>query len=213
MDRYMDSYKVGFLIGSLARDSINRLLAAALARLAPPELVLNEIPIRDLPLYSYDYDSAFPPIAQTFKQAVADVDAVLFVTPEYNRSIPGALKNAIDWASRPYGQNAFARKPSAVIGTSPGAIGTAVAQQHLRSVLSFCNSPQMNAPEAYIQFKPGLIKADGTVTDDTTAEFLRSFMQELHTFIVRVYTVLPRNTLERSHAATAAQQVAQTGRG
>jgi chromate reductase len=175
--------------------------------------VLNEIPIRDLPLYSYDYDSAFPPIAQTFKQAVADVDAVLFVTPEYNRSIPGALKNAIDWASRPYGQNAFARKPSAVIGTSPGAIGTAVAQQHLRSVLSFCNSPQMNAPEAYIQFKPGLIKADGTVTDDTTAEFLRSFMQELHTFIVRVYTVLPRNTLERSHAATAAQQVAQTGRG
>ena len=213
MERYMDSYKVGFLIGSLARDSINRLLAAALARLAPPELVLNEIPIRDLPLYSYDYDSAFPPIAQTFKQAVADVDAVLFVTPEYNRSIPGALKNAIDWASRPYGQNAFARKPSAVIGTSPGAIGTAVAQQHLRSVLSFCNSPQMNAPEAYIQFKPGLIKADGTVTDDTTAEFLRSFMQELHTFIVRVYTVLPRNTLERSNAATAAQQVAQTGHG
>jgi chromate reductase len=207
----MDRYKVGFLIGSLARGSINRLLAAALARLAPPELVLNEIPIRDLPLYSYDYDSAFPPIAQTFKQAVTDVDAVLFVTPEYNRSIPGALKNAIDWASRPYGQNAFARKPSAVIGTSPGAIGTAVAQQHLRSVLSFCNSPQMNAPEAYIQFKPGLIRADGTVTDDTTAEFLRNFMRELHTFIVRVYTVLPRSTLERSNVA--AQQVAQTGRG
>ena len=199
----MDRYKVGFLIGSLARGSINRLLATALARLAPPELVLNEIPIRDLPLYSYDYDSAFPPIAQTFKQAVADVDAVLFVTPEYNRSIPGALKNAIDWASRPYGKNVFARKPSAVIGTSPGAIGTAVAQQHLRSVLSFCNSPQMNAPEAYIQFKPGLITADGTVTDETTAEFLRGFMQELHTFIVRVYAVLPRNAVERSGAATA----------
>src|SRR5688572_14031278 len=203
MDRYMDSYKVGFLIGSLARDSINRLLAAALARLAPPELVLNEIPIRDLPLYSYDYDTAFPQTAQTFKQAIADVDAVLFVTPEYNRSIPGALKNAIDWASRPYGQNSFARKPSAVIGTSPGAIGTAVAQQHLRSVLSFCNSPQMNAPEAYIQFKPGLITAEGTVTDDSTAEFLRGFMQELHTFIVRVYTVLPRTAAERSSAAAA----------
>ena len=199
----MDRYKVGFLIGSLASGSINRLLAAALARLSPPELVLTEIPIRDLPLYSYDYDTAFPPIAQTFKQAIADVDAVLFVTPEYNRSIPGALKNAIDWASRPYGQNAFARKPSAVIGTSPGAIGTAVAQQHLRSVLSFCNSPQMNAPEAYIQFKPGLITADGTVTDDSTAEFLRGFMQELHTFIVRVYTVLPRNAGERSNAAAA----------
>jgi chromate reductase len=199
----MDRYKVGFLVGSLARGSINRLLASALAKLAPRELVLNEIPIRDLPLYSYDYDDAFPQTAQAFKQAIANVDAVLFVTPEYNRSIPGALKNAIDWASRPYGQNSFARKPSAVIGTSPGAIGTAVAQQHLRSVLSFCNSPQMNAPEAYIQFKPGLITAEGTVTDNSTAEFLRGFMQQLHTFIVRVYTVLPRNAAERNDAAAA----------
>ena len=192
----MDRYKVGFLIGSLARGSINRLLSVALTRLAPPELVLTEISIRDLPLYSYDYDAAFPPSAQTFKQAIANVDAVLFVTPEYTRSIPGALKNAIDWASRPYGQNAFARKPSAVIGTSPGAIGTAIAQQHLRSVLGFCNSPQMNAPEAYIQFKPGLITADGTVADESTAKFLRGFMEELHTFIVRVYTVLPRNAAD-----------------
>ena len=199
----MNDYTVGFLIGSLARDSINRLLSKALERLAPAELSLQEIPIRDLPLYSYDYDAAYPPVAKAFKQAIAEVDAVLFVTPEYNRSIPGALKNAIDWASRPYGQNAFARKPSAVIGTSPGAIGTAVAQQHLRSVLSFCNSPQMNAPEAYIQFKPGLIAADGTVTDDSTAEFLRGFMQDLHTFIQRVYTVLPRNTVERGDAAAA----------
>jgi chromate reductase len=193
----MDQYRVGFLVGSLARGSINRLLATALGRLAPSELVLSEIPIRDLPLYSYDYDGDYPPMAQAFKQAIVDVDAVLFVTPEYNRSIPGALKNAIDWASRPYGHNAFARKPSAVIGTSPGSIGTAVAQQHLRSVLSFCNSPQMNAPEAYIQFKPGLITADGTVTDNSTVEFLRNFMQELHTFIVRVYTVLPRNVVGR----------------
>ncbi len=199
----MNSYTVGFLVGSLARGSINRLLATALGHLAPPELILKEIPIRDLPLYSYDYDAAYPAVAKTFKQAIAEVDAVLFVTPEYNRSIPGALKNAIDWASRPYGQNAFARKPSAVIGTSPGAIGTAVAQQHLRSVLSFCNSPQMNAPEAYIQFKPGLITADGTVTDDSTAAFLRGFMQELHTFIVRVYTVLPRKSAERNNAAAA----------
>lgn len=194
----MDSYTVGFLVGSLARGSINRLLATALARVAPEELALKEIPISDLPLYSYDYDAAYPPVAKTFKQAIAEVDAVLFVTPEYNRSIPGALKNAIDWASRPYGQNAFARKPSAVIGTSPGAIGTAIAQQHLRSVLSFCNSPQMNAPEAYIQFKPGLITADGTVTEDSTAEFLRGYLQDLHTFITRVYTVLPRNPGQRS---------------
>ena len=145
-------FKVGYLIGSLAKESINRKLAGALISLAPPNLSFHEIPIGELPLYSYDYDANFPPVATAFKQAISDSDAVLFVTPEYNRSIPGALKNAIDWASRPYGKNAFARKPSAVIGTSPGAIGTAVAQQQLRSVLSFCNSPQMNSPEAYIQF-------------------------------------------------------------
>ena len=188
----MTTFKVGYLIGSLARESINRKLAQALIKLAPAGLEFSEIPFKDLPLYSYDYDDAYPPVATKFKQAIAEADAVLFVTPEYNRSIPGALKNAIDWASRPYGQNAFDHKPSAVIGTSPGAIGTAVAQQHLRSVLSFCNSPQMNAPEAYIRFKQGLIAADGTVADESTAAFLRNFMQELHTFIVRVYTVLPR---------------------
>jgi chromate reductase, NAD(P)H dehydrogenase (quinone) len=121
---------------------------------------------------------------------------VLFITPEYNRSIPGGLKNAIDWASRPYGKNSFTRKPSAVIGASPGAIGTAVAQQSLRSVLSFCNSPQMNAPEAYIQFKPGLISADGEVTDESSENFLRDYMQALHAFIVRVLTVLPREAME-----------------
>ena len=190
----MAPYKVGYLVGSLAAASINRKLARALARLAPTELELAEISFRDLPLYSYDHDPNFPPVARAFKQAILDVDAVLFVTPEYNRSIPGALKNAIDWASRPYGQNAFARKPSALIGTSPGAIGTAVAQQHLRSVLSFCNSPQMNSPEAYIQFKPGLIADDGRVSDESTAEFLASYMADLHTFIARVYTVLPRGT-------------------
>jgi hypothetical protein len=110
----------------------------------------------------------YPPEGRALKQAIAAVDAVLFVTPEYNRDIPGALKNAIDWASRPYGQNSFARKPSAVIGTSPGAIGTAIAEQNLRSILSFCNSPQMNAPEAYIQFKPGLVTDAGELTDETT---------------------------------------------
>jgi chromate reductase len=191
---HMTTYKVGYLVGSLATASINRLLAKALERLAPPELVMSEIPIRDLPLYSYDYDADFPPVARVFKQAVADVDAVLFVTPEYNRSIPGALKNAIDWASRPWGQNSFGRKPSGVIGTSPGPIGTAVAQQQLRSVLCYCNSPLMNTVEAYIQFKPGLITEHGQVTDAKTAEFLRNYMSELHAFVVRVLTVLPRKT-------------------
>ncbi|MBS0544572.1 MAG: NAD(P)H-dependent oxidoreductase, partial [Proteobacteria bacterium] len=101
------------------------------------------------------------------------------------------LKNAIDWASRPWGQNSFTHKPSAVIGASVGSIGTAVAQQSLRSVLSFCNSPQMNSPEAYIHLTPGLITADGEVTNEGTADFLRNYMTELHAFIVRVLTVLP----------------------
>ena len=187
----MTTHKVGYLIGSLARDSINRKLAKALVRLAPPELEMTEISFKDLPLYSYDYDADYPAVARTFKDAFAAVDAVLFVTPEYNRSIPGGLKNAIDWASRPYGTNSFARKPSAVIGTTPGAIGTAVAQQSLRAVLSFCNSPQMNAPEAYIQFTPGLIGDDGEVTNAGTADFLRNYMAEFLTFIARVRSVLP----------------------
>lgn len=189
----MTSYKVGYLIGSLATASINRRLAKALVKLAPANLEFSEIPFKDLPLYSYDYDADFPPVARAFKDALKAVDAVLFVTPEYNRSIPGGLKNAIDWASRPYGANSFTHKPSAVIGTSPGAIGTAVAQQSLRSVLGFCNSPQMNAPEAYIQFTPGLITDEGEVTVGSTEQFLRHYMEEFHTFVARVLSVLPRN--------------------
>jgi len=187
----MTTHKVGYLIGSLAKASINRKLAKALVRLAPSELEMSEISFKDLPLYSYDYDVDYPPVARAFKEAIASVEAVLFITPEYNRSIPGGLKNAIDWASRPYGKNSFARRPSAVIGTTPGAIGTAVAQQSLRSVLSFCNSPQMNAPEAYIQFTPGLITDEGEVTVESTRKFLRTFMAEFHTFIARVLQVLP----------------------
>jgi chromate reductase len=189
----MAGYKVGYFVGSLATKSINRLLAKALVRLAPPELHMTEISFKDLPLYSYDYDANYPPVATEFKNAIAAADAVLFVTPEYNRSIPGGLKNAIDWASRPYGKNAFTRKPSAFIGTSPGKIGTAIAQQHLRSILSFCNSPQMNSIEAYIQFEQGLIGEDGEVNNESTREFLRHYMAEFHRFIARVYTVLPRS--------------------
>ena len=188
----MATYKVGYFIGSLSSTSLNRRLSVALIKLAPPELEFTEIPFRDLPLYTPDFDGRFPEVALQFKRAIAEVDAVLFVTPEYNRSIPGGLKNAIDWASRPYGQNAFSRKPSAVIGTSPGAIGTAVAQQHLRSLLGYCNSPQMNSPEAYIQFKPDLVSKDGEVNDPSTEDFLRNYMQSLGSFIARVMTVLPR---------------------
>jgi chromate reductase len=189
----MKHYRVGYLNGSLARESINRKLAGALIELAPENLDFTEIAFAELPLYSYDYDAAYPPVAQAFKDAIRAVDALLFVTPEYNRSIPGGLKNAIDWASRPYGTNSFTHKPSAVIGTSPGAIGTAVAQQSLRSVLGFCNSPQMNAPEAYIQFTPGLIGDGGEIMVASTKEFLRRYMKEFHDHIERVLTVLPND--------------------
>ena len=187
----MKIYKVGYFVGSLATQSINRKLARALIRLAPRGMEFSEIPFRDLPLYSYDYDDDYPEVALAFKAAIKASDAILFVTPEYNRSIPGGLKNAIDWASRPFGTNAFARKPSAVIGTSPGAIGTAVAQQSLRSVLSFCNSPQMTAPEAYIQFTSGMITDEGEVTVERTTKFLSNYMIEFHLFIERVLMVLP----------------------
>src|SRR5690554_4137359 len=122
-------YKVGYFVGSLSKDSINRKLANALVRLAPSELEFTEVPIGDLPLYNYDFDADYPEVARRLKETLADCDAVLFVTPEYNRSIPGGLKNAIDWASRPWGQNSFTGKPSGVIGASIGQIGTAVAQQ------------------------------------------------------------------------------------
>jgi chromate reductase len=187
------SYTLGYIVGSLSAESINRALAKALMRLAPGNLTFVEIPIGDLPLYNRDLDADYPPAARALKDAIASVDAVLFITPEYNRGLPGALKNAIDWASRPYGTNSFARKPSAVIGASPGKIGTALAQQSLRSVLSFSDSPQMTAPEAYIQVTPGLITDDGEVTDQSTEQFLRDFMDAFGVFITSVLTVLPRD--------------------
>src|SRR5664280_1320005 len=191
-DHRMTTYTVGYFVGSLASNSINRTLSRALLRLAPSHLRFVAIPIKDLPLYSSDYDADYPPEGRALKEALASVDAVLFVTPEYNRGLPGALKNAIDWASRPWGTNSFAHKPAAMIGASPGKIGTAVAQQSLRSSLSFCNAPQMNAPEAYIQITPGLIHDDGEVTDTTTEQFLRDFMEEFAGFVERVYRALPR---------------------
>lgn len=187
----MAMHKVGYLVGSLAADSINRRLAKALVRLAPSNLEFVEIPIGELPLYNRDLDADYPPEARKLKDTIGSVDALLFVTPEYNRDIPGSLKNAIDWASRPWGANSFARKPSAMIGASPGKIGTAVAQQNLRGVLSYCDSPQMNAPEAYVQFTPGLITEQGEVTDDTTERLLRDFMIEFEKFVTRVRAVLP----------------------
>jgi len=190
----MAKYRIGYLVGSLSSKSINRMLGKALARVAPAELELHEIPIRDLPIYSPDFDADYPPVARAFKKSIAEVDGLLFITPEYNRSIPGGLKNAIDWASRPWGQNSFARKPSGVLGASPGPIGTAVAQASLRSVLCYCNSPLMNQVEAYIRFTPGMITENGEITTESMAEFLRNYMAEFSAFVERVLSVHPRTT-------------------
>ena len=180
--------------GSLRSASHNTALLRAAAALAPSGVEITRFAgLAKLPPYSEELDvGAAPAPVRELREAITRADAVLVATPEYNRSIPGGLKNAIDWASRPYGKNSFARKPSTVIGTSPGKIGTAVGQQHLRSILSFCNSPQMNSIEAYIQFTPGLIDDNGEVADAAVAEFLRNYMQEFHAFITRVYTALPR---------------------
>ena len=189
----MSNYDVGYIIGSLSKESVNRILSKALIRLAPPQLTFAEIPIKDLPLYNRDYDVDYPPAGRALKAAISGVDALLFVTPEYNRSMPGVLKNAIDWASRPWGDNSFALKPSAVIGASPGKLGTALAQLGLRSVLGYCNSPHMTSPEAYIQFRPDIFTQDGEVLDDSTKQFLTGFMADFATFIARVHSAVPQH--------------------
>lgn len=182
----MAQYKIGYFVGSLASGSINRVLAKALVKLAPEELEFTEIPIKDLPLYSYDYDADFPPEGRALKEAIEAADGILFVSPEYNRSIPGALKNAIDWGSRPWGTNSFARKPTGIIGASPGSIGTAVMQSSMRAVLSFLDAPQLNAPEAYVKYDPAIFGDDGEVKDESTAKFLRHYMDEYAAFVARV---------------------------
>lgn len=180
----MSSIKVGVIVGSLAKASINRKLAGALEKLAPEGLEFSEISI-DLPLYSYDYDADYPAAGRALKAAVEASDAILIVTPEYNRSIPGGLKNALDWASRPWGTNSFAGKPVAVIGTSPGAIGTAVAQAALRPVLGFLNVIQFNQTEVYLQFKPDLIGEDGAFANADTAKFLGDYLKAFHDFAIK----------------------------
>lgn len=182
----MTTYNVGVIIGSISSTSINRRLARALAKLAPQaDLVLTEIPIAGLPFYTADNDGAIPEAAAEFKAAIEASDGIIIVTPEYNRSVPGVLKNALDTASRPWGDNSFAGKPSAVIGASVGAIGTAVAQQHLRSILSFLASPELAQPEGYLQMRDGLIADDGDVTDASTEEFLLSWLKAVHTHIAK----------------------------
>jgi chromate reductase len=201
-DLLMATFKIGYLVGSLASNSINRTLSTALIKLAPAELDFTEILIRDLPLYSPDYDADYPPTGRMLKSVIEASDGLLFISPEYNRSIPGALKNAIDWGSRPWGANSFARKPTGIIGASPGGIGTAVMQSSMRSVLSFLDAPQLNSPEAYIQFNPEVFSADGTVTNEGTETFLRHYMEEYSAFVQRVLAANAPGHIGDEHPAS-----------
>jgi chromate reductase len=172
----MATTKIAVVIGSLRADSINRKLALALAGLGPQEFSFEHVRIDDLPLYNQDHEKNPGEAVKRLKGEIAAAQGVIFVTPEYNRSIPGVLKNAIDHASRPYGQSAWAGKPAGVIGCSGGAIGTAMAQQHLRNVLAYLDMPTLGQPEAFVQFKEGLVDDKGHVTVDATRDFLRKWM-------------------------------------
>src|SRR6188508_1369989 len=170
--------QIGYVVGSLRKDSNNRKLANALIKLAPPDFSFKELKIGDLPLYNQDDDKAQAPEVQRFKSELRACDAVMFVTAEYNRSIPGVLKNAIDHASRPYGQSAWAGKPAGIIGASIGAISTAVAQLHLRTILAYLDMPTLGQPEAYLQIKDGFFDEAGNIANADTRKFLHGWMDK-----------------------------------
>ncbi|AJC22375.1 NADPH-dependent FMN reductase [Pandoraea pulmonicola] len=172
----MSTYQIAVVVGSLRRDSINHKLANALVRMAPPEFTLKFVQIGDLPLYDQDDDGNQADAVKRLKAEISASQGVIFVTPEYNRSMPGVLKNAIDHASRPYGQSAWAGKPAGVLGASIGAIGTALAQQHLRNVLAYLDMPTLGQPEVFIQVKEGFFDASGNISNEGTAQFVKSWM-------------------------------------
>lgn len=171
----MSPHTIAVLVGSLRRDFFNRRLAHAIAGLPPQGFIFKQLQIDDLPLYNQDDDAHQAASVVRLKAEVKKAHALLFVTPEYNRSIPGVLKNAIDHASRPYGQSAWGGKPAGVLGVSVGAIGTALAQQHLRSVLSYLDVPTLGQPEAFIQAKDDLFASDGTIGEGSK-KFFQSWM-------------------------------------
>lgn len=163
----MGQYQIAVVVGSLRRDSFNRKLANAIVKLAPPEFSFRQVQIGDLPLYNQDDDASPAESVKRLKAEITAAQGLLFVTAEYNRSIPGVLKNAIDHASRPYGQNAWAGKPAGVLGASIGANGTAMAQQHLRNVLAYLDVPTLGQPEAFIQVRDGLFNEAGDIGADS----------------------------------------------
>ncbi|MET0736544.1 MAG: NADPH-dependent FMN reductase [Microbacterium sp.] len=179
-------FAVALIVGSVSEPSLNRRLADALTLLAPDAgLTLTDVPIGGLPFFGAHMQSEedYPQVGRAFKKAIDGAQGLLIVTPEYNRSIPGVLKNAIDWASRPEGANSFRGRPTAVIGMSEGAVSTAVAQNHLKAILTSQGALVLGEPEAYIQYTPGLFYDDGTVTDESTEAFLRDFLTSFHDLI------------------------------
>ncbi|MFV0282135.1 MAG: NADPH-dependent FMN reductase [Rhodoblastus sp.] len=178
----MEQYNIAVIVGSLRKDSFNRQLAHALARRAPKNFELQLVEIGDLPLYDQDDDARQSHAVRHLKEQISAADGVIFVTPEYNRSFPGVLKNAIDHASRPYGQSAWVGKPAGVIGVSIGAIGSAIAQQHLRVVLAYLDMPTLGQPEAFIQMKEGLFDADGDIGPQSRA-FIQGWVDRYVAFV------------------------------
>lgn len=179
-------YRVGVIVGSASEASLNRRLATALERLAGEAgLTFTDIPIAHLPFYGTQFDRDYPDAGWEFKRAIEDADGLLIVTPEYNRSIPGVLKNAIDWASRPGGASSFPGKPTAVIGASKGVVSTAVAQAHLKSILVAQGTPLVGVPEAYIRVGDDFFADDGSVASEGTRSFLTGFLTALHDLIGR----------------------------
>lgn len=179
----MSSYEIAVVVGSLRRDSINRKLAGAVEKLGPSDFVFKHLQIGDLPLYNQDDDANQADSVKRLKNEIRAAKGLLFVTAEYNRSMPGMLKNAIDHASRPYGQNAWAGKPAGILGASIGAIGTAVAQQHLRNVLAYLDVPTLGQPEAFIQIGEGFFDESGNVRNAGTRTFLEGWMKRFDAWV------------------------------
>ena len=180
----MTQYQIAVIVGSLRRESLNCKLADAVVRLAPAEFTFKQLPIGDLPLYNQDDDAAQAEAVKRLKADIVNSQGLLFITPEYNRSIPVVLKNAIDHASRPYGQTAWAGKPAGILGVSPGTMGTSMAQQHLRNILSCLDVPTLGQPEAFIHATEGFFDPDGNIPKESN-RFLQKWMDR---YIVWVKT-------------------------
>ena len=176
---------IAVIVGSLRKESFNRKMANALVAIAQPPLKLEVVEIGQLPLYNADYESDPPQVVRDFKQKIESFDAVLFVTPEYNRGVPGVLKNAIDVGSRPYGKNSWSRIPAGVISVSPGAIGGFGANHHLRQSLVFLDMPALQQPEAYVGNAASLFDEKGALVNDSTRDFMQKYLQAFAQWIER----------------------------